>query len=225
MSADPQETLAKAIPENHEVIAAYLQYLLEEHRLSAAVPVALKLANDPAERPQLLSLTDALLEAKDSTSAQTLWRAIGYPPPSGILNSDFQPGVGHGFDWRMFEVSGVSHISVEAPASHRIELTGREPESFELLLQRVVLDPHARYVLHWESRTRNVAAPSGLEWHIGDEQAQVQPSEDWHPQELQFTADSNLAVLAFGYQRPSGQPRVQGSVELRHVLIGVSEME
>ncbi len=219
MSADPQETLAKAIPANHDVRAAYLVYLLEEHRLAASVPVALELASDPNNRQLLLSLTDALLEAKDGTSAQALWRAMGYPPPSGIMNSDFQRGVGHGFDWRIFDVPGVNHIPVESSPSHRIEMSGREPESCELLLQMVMLEPHARYILHWESRTRDVTDPTGLQWHIAKEQAQVHPSEYWRQQELPFTADSNLAALAFVYQRPSGQPRVQGSVELRHVII------
>ncbi len=182
-------------------------------------PSPLELASDPNNRQLLLSLTDALLEAKDGTSAQALWRAMGYPPPSGIMNIDFQRGVGHGFDWRIFDVAGVNHIPVESSPSHHIEMSGREPESCELLLQMVVLEPHARYILHWESRTRDITAPTGLQWPIGNEQAQAHPSEDWLQQELPFTADSNLAALALEYQRPSGQPRVQGSVELRHVII------
>ncbi len=44
MSEDPREILTRAIPERHEVLAAYLAYLLEEHRLPAAAAVALKLA-------------------------------------------------------------------------------------------------------------------------------------------------------------------------------------
>jgi hypothetical protein len=119
-------------------------------------------------------------------------------------------------------VTGASHIPVETPPSHRIELSGREPEACELLLQMVMLEPHARYVLRWESRTRDITVPSGLQWNIGNQHALIQPSEDWHQNQLFFTAASNLDALAFEYQRPTGEPRAQGSIELRHVVIEVA---
>ena len=220
MSTDPQEIFAKAISGNHETAEAYLVYLLAERRLAAAVPVALELASDPNDRQMVLSLCDALIDARDGISARALWRAIGYPQPSGVINGDFQsPGVGHGFDWRMFDAAGVTHISLETPLAHRIELTGRQPESCALLRQTVALEPHTRYVLRWESRTRNVAAPSGFQWHIESQHALVEPSDDWRRGELSFESASDLSALGFEYERPSGEPRVQGSVELRHVLI------
>jgi tetratricopeptide (TPR) repeat protein len=211
MSGDPQEILSRAIPARHEVIGAYLAYLLETRRLSAAAPVALKFASagDPNDRPLLLAAVDAFIDAGDGASARALWTAMGLP-----VSSDFEtPGTGHGFDWRILDVPGVSH------AGARIVLSGQQPESCELLRRFVSLQPHARYIVHWETRTQNIASPTGLEWRAASEHAPVLSSDDWRAGELDFTAPSEIVALTLAYRRPSGSVRAEGSVELRHIRL------
>jgi hypothetical protein len=221
-SDDAEEILTRGIPASHEVRAAYLAYLLTGRRLSAALPVALQLAS--AGEPGYASLfywaSDAFLDAQDGTSARTLWRAIGYPLPEGIAAGDLVASAsGHGFDWRMPDVPGVDHLNLDSPPVYRISLNGSEPESCELLRRFVSLHTHTRYVLHWESRTQNVAFPSGIEWRIAGQTVGLASSAGWRSGELTFAAPGDLALLVLAYQRPSGQPRTEGSVELRQVTI------
>lgn len=208
---DPEVILTRAIPDRREVRAAYLEYLMGERSLAAAVPVALKLAaaGDVRDRPLLFAACDTLLAAGDGHSARALWGAMGYSAGIGIPRESFerQP-TGHGFDWRPLEVAGVQQ---SMRGAYRITLSGRQPESCELLLRSVSLQPGTRYVLRWEARAKGSIA--GLEWRIAGQRAALLPSG-----ELTFTASSDLSVLALAYQRPQGQPRAEGAVE----LIGVS---
>ena len=225
ISEDPQEILTRAIPERGDVAAAYLAYLLEERRLPAAVTVALKLAaaGDPNDRQLLLTACDALIDAGDAASSSELWHAMGYPAPSGITAGDFEaPRIGHGFDWRIFDAPGVSHRALDAPPAHRVALNGQQPEACELLRQIVSLEPRARYVLEWEARTQSLSSPSGLEWRIAGDHAPIGSQDDWRAGALSFIAPSNLTALSLAYQRPSGEVRAEGWVELRHVRIHAS---
>lgn len=226
-STDPREILTRAIPERHEVVAAYLAYLLDQRRLPAAT-VALRLAgaDDPNDRKLLLAACDALIDANDAVSALALWRAMGYAAPSGITSGDFEsPRTGRGFDWRMSDVPGVNHIVLDAPPAHRVALSGREPEACDLLRQIVSLQPRTRYILKWEARTQSLSSPSGLEWRIAGERAPINSQDDWHGGELSFVAPFALTALTLAYQRPSGQPRAEGWVDLRHVSIHASARE
>ena len=215
MSGDPREIFAQAIPARHEVIGAYLAYLLETRRLSAVAPIALKLAavGDPNDRPLLLAACDAFIDAGAGASARALWTAMGLP-----VSSDFEtPGTGHGFDWRIPDVPGVSRVASRVGA--RILLSGRQPESCEILRRFVSLQPGTRYIVHWETRTQNIASPTGLEWRVSSERAPVLSGDDWRAGDLNFTAPSEIVALTLAYRRPSGSVRAEGSLELRNIRI------
>ncbi len=222
VSASPPEILSRAIPDRREVTSAYLAYLLESGRLDAVLPVALKLADsgDPDDRPQLLAACDAFLDAGDAGAARALWLKLGYSAPSGLFNGNFEsPRAGHGFDWRWIESPGVTHIALETPPAHRVTLSGRQPESCELLKQIVDLKPGARYTLHWEVRTTGLRTPSGLEWRIGDRRATIPSSDEWRSGEIVFVAAAELTPLVLAYQRPEGEARAEGSVEVSRVFV------
>jgi hypothetical protein len=217
---DATAILDQAIPEQREVLAAYLQYTLDSHP-EAAGPVALKLARfgDPSDRPLLLAACDRLIAAHDAALALRLWSAIGYASAAGIFNGSFttQP-LNHGFDWRLIESPGVVHTALNPPA-HRIALDGRQPESFALLTQVVNLEPHARYTLRWEARTSGFSAPTGIEWRVADLHAAILPSDSTSFRSAAFIATSELEPLTLFYQRPSGQARAEGLIELTRVSI------
>ncbi len=249
------EILERAIPDKHDVVAAYLAFVLDSHRDSIA-PAAMKLAgfHDSADRPTLLAACDALIdqpEAPDvrdaragrvpasggheaasaggkatsashaAASALELWTAIGLASPSGVFNGAFSSApMNHGFDWRSIESPGVIHSSIDQPRSaHRISLDGRQPESCALLTQIVNLDPHAIYTLRWEIRTSGIKSPSGIQWRIGDRRAPIEPTESASIGSADFTVTSELAPLTLFYQRPSGEARAEGSVDLTRVWI------
>lgn len=212
-SSDANEIFTRAIPDGHDVTAAYLTYLVEQHRPDAVLPVALRLAaaNDPGDRPLLLSVCDALLDARDGASARALWIKMGFAAPSGIVNGSS----GHGFDWRLLEVPGVIHMTLDQPRpGRRIALNGRQPESCELLRQILSLRPGAHYTLHWEARTI-----SGVEWRIANQRGVIPSSGDWRGGQLNFIAPSDLVPVTLAYQRPPGQARAEGVVELSGITI------
>lgn len=227
-SSDPAEILARAIPNNHSVVAAYLQYLLNgsstgPRRIESVGPVAVRLAamGDGNDRPALLAACDALIEAGNAAESRRLWRAMGFVNPSGVMNPDFEsPSVGRGFDWRMTEGPGIVHTDLDQPRlMHRVALNGRQPQACELLRQVLILEAGASYTLHWEARTNGIASPTGVEWRIAGASGIIAGTADATSGDLSITAPSELVPLTLNYGRPSGEPRAEGSVELWHVRI------
>jgi hypothetical protein len=211
VTSNGQEILTRAIPPRREVEAAYLSYLLQKNRLADVTPVALRLAlsRNAVDLPLLYAACDALLDAGDGAAALDMWTALSQP-----VNPDFDaPRIGHGFDWRVVSSTGVQHVS------NRIVFNGQQPESCELLRQFQHLQAGQPYVLRWEARTSGFPAQTGLEWRVTDQTGAVPSHEDWQPNEFRFTARTDWPVLSLNYQRPTGEPRAEGYVELRHVSL------
>jgi hypothetical protein len=213
MTGDAQEILSRSIPERHDVIAAYLAYLLSTHRWAAALPVSLQLAATADYRyfDVLLAACDAFLDARDAAAAGACRRAVG-ELTGGVFT--------RGFNWRPIEVPGVSHIPLDASSGWRVVFSGRQPESTGLLRKILDFQPGSRCFLHWESRTLGLGADSGVEWRVSGQRALLPSDENWRAGELIFTADSDLQDLVLFYQRPLGQPRAEGYVEIRSVSVG-----
>jgi hypothetical protein len=164
---------------------------------------------------------DAAVAGREAASAVELWTAMGVARPSGVFNGDFSSvPLNHGFDWRQIESRGVTHASIDPPRSaHRISFDGRQPESCVLLIQILNLEPNTRYTLRWEARTSGIKSPTGIEWRIGDRRAAIDPSESASAGTADFTATTELAPLTLFYQRPSGEARAEGSIDLTRVWI------
>ncbi len=211
VASSGQEILARAIPPRREVEAAYLIYLLQTNRLAEAAPVAVKLAaaRDAVDLPLLYAACDALLDAGNGAAALDVWVSLGQP-----AQPDFDAArINHGFDWRLIAPSGVTH------AANRIVFSGQQPEATEVLRQFLHLQAGRPYVLRWESRTSGFPSRAGLEWRVGDQTGVVPSHEDWSASELSFTARGEWPILSLNYQRPTGEPRAEGYVELRHVAL------
>jgi len=225
VSGEAAEVWARAIPERREVVGAYLWYVLAKRRMEAVAPAALKLAaaksSDYAE--VLNAGMDALLDAGEAAKAREIWVALGFAAPSGIVSADFDaPRLGHGFDWRLLTVPGVTHVELDTPAALRIVTSGQQPEACELLRQYVIVQAGAKYVLRWEARTNGFPMATGLEWRLGGAHGAVGASADWSPGEMRVVGAAgivSLGVVSLNYQRPSGEVRAEGQVELRHVTL------
>src|SRR5579872_4508118 len=139
MSDDAAAILRRAIPDRREVLASYIDYLLETKRVDALEEPALKLASarDPGDLNVLLASCDALIAARRAGAAWELWRAMGF----GEVSFE-APRLGRGFDWQPVESPGVTHLHIDQPRSmHRVTLSGNQPESCELLRRALRLDP------------------------------------------------------------------------------------
>lgn len=222
MTGEAREILDRGIPDRREVVASYLAYVLNRRKPGAIAGAARRLAamRVADDLPLLYAAIDNLLQAGQAGEAAGLWQALGNPPPQGITHPDFEePRTGHGFDWRIAETPGVTHLPLDAPAAHRIRFNGQQPESCELLRQVVGgLRAGAAYTLHWNARTQGIASPTGLEWHIADRTGPVMSGEDWTAGQMVFTAPSDHATLVLAYRRPEGQVRTQGQVDLRQII-------
>jgi hypothetical protein len=220
VSPNAQEIFERAIPDQPDVLGAYLAYVLGQHR-NAAGPVAVRLAamRDPAYTSLLEAACDSLLDAGNANDAREVWRLLGRPAPGGITNTDFaRSPVNHGFDWRLLESAGVTHVHLD-PSGHRILLSGKQPESCDLLRQIVAVETGKQYELHWETRTQGIAPPSGIEWSVAGRRAPVAAAEDWRKGVVSFTAPAGLVPITLVYRRPVGQPRAEGFIELRTVSL------
>jgi len=221
-SDNAHEILSRAIPDRREVLASYLEYVLSHHRQAAIAGAANELAKirRAEDLPLLYTATDIVLDPN-------LWQALGNPRPDGITHPNFEgphigPSVGHGFDWRIAEVAGVTHLSLEG--AHRIRFSGQQPESCELLRQVVGgLRAGAAYTLRWEARTQGIASPTGLVWRIEKSTGEVVSGEDWSTGTMTFTPDSDHAMLVLAYRRPEGQVRTEGYLDLRQVFTSLQE--
>jgi tetratricopeptide (TPR) repeat protein len=213
---DPGEILRRAIPDQHDVLVMYMYYVMDQHR-DAVGPLALKLAalRNSTDTALLETACDVLLDAGKIEEARDLWKRLGHRETGLLVNGDFakEPG-GHGFDWLLAHAPGVSDISL--PGAHRILLSGKQPETCELLRQFVVLEVGKKYLLRWEARTRGLASPTGVAW---DGRGPVESAEDWRDGSLVFKADKALMPVMLGYHRPSGQARAEGSLEIRNVSL------
>jgi len=231
VSNDPREILTLAIPDRHEVAGSYLIYLLAKKptgiaALQAEAARRLAAYHDASDLPLLFEVCDRLLQARDPAALE-VWGLAGQSVPSGVFNGDFASiPLNRGFDWRVIESAGVTHVNLNAPAGHRIALSGQEPESCLLLQQFLNLRADKRYRLHWESRTAGIKSPSGLEWRVarpssrpGSGDIRLLPSEDWTAGELTIVTDDVFTDLELVYQRPIGESRAEGNVELRHIRL------
>lgn len=220
MSASPAEILARAIPQVHDVMSSYLSYVMNQHR-EATETIAQRLAAlHRADDVALLEAAcDLLIEMGNSSQAKELWRLLGHRGTL-LTNGSFEETPrDHGFDWRIWQQTGVKHANLTAPALHRISLSGMQAESCELLRQYVVLTPGKRYRLGWEARTQSLSSPTGIEWAAGNNKLALDNTADWHGGSMSFSAQAGLSFVVLTYRRPQGQPRAQGTVEIRNVVL------
>jgi hypothetical protein len=219
MTQDAGEILTRAIPNQHDVVATYLIFTMNQHH-EAVGAAALRLAEmrDPTDRPLLEGACDLLLNSGKLGNARELWGQLGHLQTGLITNSNFTAELsGHGFDWRPAHSPGVTDLQV--PGAHRILFSGTQSESCELLRQYVVLEPGKWYSLRWEARTQGLDSTTGVQWSVGTARGAIDAAQDWRPGGLEFKAGASLIPIVFGYQRPVGQSRVQGSVEIRNVSL------
>jgi hypothetical protein len=231
MTDDPAVVRA-ALSGDHVTLSSYLGFLLGEDRLDAAAPVGREVGAQAtaADRDLLLATVDRLLESGRPAAAVDVWNPLcggllacsPLDPGRGVslTNPEFRfAPIGRGFDWRVSHEPEITAAREASPPSLRISLSGRQPESCELLAQVVPLAAQRRYRVRMEYRT--TGAPVGIGLRILSAEAALRANEEWTSAELFFTSEAAAAArLAVVYQRTPGSTRAEGSIAVRHVELG-----
>jgi hypothetical protein len=229
ITADPELIRTRALPPDRQVLRKYLRFLLAENRLEAAEPIGTELAA-VAEAEDV----PAVLDFIDRRPALAAWNAlctrnlIPFAPIRGVTltNGDFRvPPTSRGFDWRIPPTEGVSAVRVNPPGL-RIDLSGKQPERCELLVQFVALSPGK--ICHLRFRYETSTDLSELKWRLYDlaTEANLLPSSplrssvDPKQADIEFTSANPLARLLLEYNRAVGTPRQEGSITLRDMELG-----
>ncbi len=228
MSGDPEIIRSRALPTNRRVLRSYLYFLLGESRLDAAEPIALQLATAATgeDADVLLDFIDRSLTPENRISSLvTVWNSlctrnvVPFSPVSldrALTNGDFRFAfTSRGFDWRVPQGPDITAVRVN-PGELRIDLSGKQPEQCELLVQFVPLLSARACRFRFSYQTNSVPAGSGLRWRILTAASSSLSSDDWKQMELPFsTQDAKLARLVLEYSRVSGTSRLEGSIALR----------
>jgi hypothetical protein len=215
------EILQRGVPrQQRDVLAAMLVYVMEQHRDDVG-PVAAALAkiHEASDVVLLDAACGILIDVGDADGAARLWTAAGHSPAGGVWNGSFasRPAAG-GFDWRLDSLPGVAQVYLDGRGL-RVELSGRQAETARLLSQVVLLDPNRRYKLEWSTRTNGMPEITGLVWTLGSQRYPVAASVDEKKDSTAIVAAKRLTPLELWYQRPSGQVRAEGWVEIREVSL------
>ncbi|MCS7023916.1 MAG: hypothetical protein NZV14_03895 [Bryobacteraceae bacterium] len=234
MSESPEEILAKGLPSDAAVRSGYLEYLLKQEQLDAAVVVFSEILQQASQVDLgvFLNLCERLLKAGRGVEGATVWNAMierGWLPydllyPKGsrwITNGrlEVEPS-GKGFDWRLMWRAGVHSVWLGPLHQLLIELSGKQMEQTDLLRQYVAALPAGDYLFRYRYRTEGLPKRSGVRWQIW---SLAQPanqlacseelsSAEWKAEELRFRlkrSESLVEVVLF-YQRSPGTSRAAG---------------
>ena len=228
ISDDPEIIRSRALPPDRGVLRSYLYFLLGENRLDAAEPIALELAAAATSEDYgvLQDFIDRRLAPQNHISPLvTIWNSlctrnvVPFSPVTlehALTNGDFRfAPTSRGFDWRVRQGPDIAAVRA-SPRELRIDLSGRQPEQCELLVQFVPLPAATACRFRFSYRTSSVPPESGLRWRILAAASPPLSSDDWKQLELSFsTQAAKLARLALEYSRVSGTSRVEGSIALR----------
>ena len=243
MSRNPAMVLARALPDIGSVQARYLEFLVRENLAPAAEPVTervVALAGDEDLGP-VFQYCDRLIAAGDADRALHSWNALcwrtlhAYRPlepqtGAGLTDGNFSSApVGHGFDWRIPAVPGVTVERGGLEPRLWITFDGHEPEICDVLEQYLALVPGRRYRLRTHYQTDDIGAGTGLRWRISDAATGGEITSDSADlaSELQTDATARfeappgmrLARLAMSYRRSPGTVHIVGRLALSSVAL------
>ena len=240
-----------SIPSRPRVLWEYADFLFQSRRLNAIPPVVQRAVtakpqeiHSPLEatllkawRTQTL-VQDDLLGYGLIDPALQIWnylRQIGWihlPTPSyssPLTNGDFsQPVFGHGFDWIVPPINGISFRQLAEAKEIRFTFSGKQPESCPVLTQRLLLAPGQQYRLSWNAESSDVPPDQGLHWQLysmkkgvigalstslisGDLLASRPEAQAW---DFVAPSDAPVALLVLEYSRSLGATRIQGDLVL-----------
>ena len=243
LSRDPDSILEQAIPDVGAVESRYLQFLVRENLAPAAEHVTERVVALSGEHDlgAVFEYCDRLILEGDAERAIHAWNALcwrtlhGYrplEPEAGVslTNANFSTEpAGHGFDWRLPAIDGVTVERGGMPPRLWITLDGQEPENCDLVEQVLALVPRSKYRLRFRYQTDGLAALSGVRWRLMDvaghgeivTDAADLSSEPETSAVIRFSAPTGvrLARLVLAYRRVPGTVRIEGRVSISEIAL------
>ncbi|MCP5113127.1 MAG: hypothetical protein GY953_20040 [bacterium] len=241
---DPAVIGERAIPENREVLMAWVGFLFAEQQDRAAASVVERLMGrvELSELGFFLRATDRLLSVGLAGSALQVWNELcgrglvdrpQLDPASGevVTNRDFLlPALMHGFGWRVVHPEGV--FVAQRSGGWRISFSGNQPEECRILTQFVPLTAQRSYRFRSTYRSEPAGASSdnpdsGIRWSLlGLDGAPLGRSEPLATKgdgevDVKFTVPAGVegGRLVLHYRRATGSVRAEGLLTVRQVSI------
>jgi hypothetical protein len=179
LNLTPEVIEKQILPDRPETQSAWLAYSVERENWPSVTQTARRLtaAGSKTDAPAVLSACERLFLAGKLDESVAVWNAaIGagwfslnrLNPAAGASLTDetfSAPRIGLGFDWKVIAPAEVA-VSFSAEHYARLEFSGDEPESVDLLSQYLPLLPARRYKLTARSRTEDLPPATGLHWLV-----------------------------------------------------------
>jgi tetratricopeptide (TPR) repeat protein len=237
------DEIMRLIPQRPEIAFGYLQFVLASNRSDALEPAVLRAASfrapigrdESGQRANWTSLLgvagDRLIALNHLDPAVRVWKRmhdagwVSLPAPSvatPLTNASFRvPISGHGFDWLLYPVPGVTADQMPESQKLRFSLSGAQPEQCRLMQQVLVLRPGREYRFKWQAESSDFQGTVGLTWKLlplfGGSEQDILTSPDLFSAggrgEWAFTSPSRTDsfLLTLELKRPLGQVRAEGA--------------
>lgn len=229
------------IPKDGHRPVQYLAFLITTRKTQAAIeawPEALRAtdAGDAGDAAVLSAFVDAMSNAGRTTEAVQAWNELvdrgmiqsGKVDPAkggSIADPDFEfPLNGRGFEWALAEIAGVTTYA--SGGSLRMEITGDEPESFQMLSVWAPVMAGKRYRLTWKSDGAMLREPKdpGFMFRIvpqGGMPTLCGPLLTTSTCDFAGAAGEGTgkAAIQLAYTRAPGTTRISGTLQLSGVHV------
>jgi tetratricopeptide (TPR) repeat protein len=239
---DAQIILQEMIPADRQVLLAYLNYLVEMHRVDEAGPVWARLLEQKGRLEPRVAFPylDALIEHQQADRLKSAWTALIEQSASGmyhrsldgnrITNGSFEGEIlNGGLDWRVDAIEGAvvavdSLTFFDGAHSLRIRFDGKHNVDYAHVRQYVPVEPNTLYRFIAYIRAQEITSDSGPRFEITDasDASKLSVSTEgvlgtlgWSPQQLEFRTGPETRLLLVRVVRlPSRRldGRVSGTV-------------
>jgi hypothetical protein len=236
--ATPSQIFERLRLRNPGALASFASFAIEQNDARAIATAAARLAafGREADTPLLFAACERLIDGGSAAEAVAVWNAIVHSRASrlrpldaaggaSIANAGCEPGPLRAFDWRVRQAPGVSVVRAAAPGGFRVEFSGSQPESVQVIDVAMAVVPESSYelrILHADLP----AAADGLRWRVTEIPSGADlvaaPDISRTPAYVllfETKAGTGLVRLTLEYQRARGTVRLAGALTLRSLAI------
>ena len=242
LTADSGQVQREMLPDRPPVLAQYLVWLTSAGKLEDASRIFARLISQ-AGQEQATALEyycNTQLSLGNVVAAKAAWAGMvgrhlvpadDAPGDTLLTNGRFTHDIlNTGFDWRKVAIDGVV-IRPNFPGL-RINLSGKQPETCELISQYVPLEAGRTYELVYEYQTSGFAPPSGISWRVLDAKSGTELTKSptnlarekmgWESLTFITPRDLQGVRLLLYYQRALGTTRINGWLQLKQVALRIA---